>query len=70
MEDVAREVAIGASMLERWRSEELSRPARERAWTAAARFAAALSTAVMVEADKSAWYRANGLFPLQLAAWR
>ena len=26
LEDVAREVAIGASMLERWRSEELSRP--------------------------------------------
>ena len=70
LEDVAREVAIGASTLERWRSEELSRPARERAWTAAARFDAVLSTAVMDEAAKSAWCRANGLFPLQLAAWR
>ena len=70
LEDVAREVAIGTGTLERWRSEELSRPARERAWTAAARFDAVLSTAVMDEAAKSAWCRANGLFPLQLAAWR
>jgi hypothetical protein len=29
-----------------------------------------LTTAVMDEAAKSAWCRANGLFPLQLAAWR
>jgi hypothetical protein len=70
LEDVAREVAIGTGTLERWRSEELSRPARERAWTAAARFDAVLTTAVMDEAAKSAWCRANGLFPLQLAAWR
>ena len=70
LEDVAREVAIGTGTLERWRSEELSRPARERAWTAAARFDAVLTTAVMDEAAKSAWCRANGLFPLQLAGWR
>jgi len=70
LEVVAREVAIGTGTLERWRSEELSRPARERAWTAAARFDAVLTTAVMDEAAKSAWCRANGLFPLQLAAWR
>jgi transposase len=29
-----------------------------------------LTTAVMDEAAKSAWCRANGLFPLQLAEWR
>ncbi|MGH7471508.1 MAG: transposase, partial [Longimicrobiales bacterium] len=32
-EDVAREIGVGADTLERWRSEALSRPARERAWT-------------------------------------
>jgi hypothetical protein len=46
----AREVAIAASTLERW--------------TAAARFDAVLTMAVMDEAAKSAWCRANGLFPL------
>ena len=45
-------------------------PARERAWTAAARFDAVLSSAVMDEAAKSAWCRADGLFPLQLGARR
>jgi len=35
----------GTSTLERWRSEALSRPARERAWIAAARFDAVLTSA-------------------------
>src|SRR5436305_5358779 len=36
LEEVAREVGVGVWTLERWRSEALTRPARERAWTAAA----------------------------------
>jgi len=70
LEVVARETGIGTPTLERWRGEDLSRPARERAWTAAARFDAVLTTAVMDEAAKSAWCRANGLYPLQLATWQ
>jgi len=46
------------------------RPARERAWTAAARFDAVLTTAAMDEAGKSAWCRANGVHPQELAAWQ
>jgi transposase len=54
----------------RWRSDALSRPARERAWTAAARFDAVLTTAAMDEAGKSAWCRENGVYPQELATWR
>jgi len=70
LDDVAHEIGVGVSTLERWRSEALSRPARERAWTAAARFDAVLTTAVMDEAGKSAWCRENGVYPQELAAWR
>ncbi len=45
-------------------------PARERAWTAAARFDAVLSTATMDEASKSAWCRAQGVYPQDLEGWR
>jgi transposase len=69
-EDVAREVGVGVDTLERWRSDALSKPARERAWTAAARFDAVLTTAAMDEAAKSAWCRANGVYLQDLAAWR
>jgi transposase-like protein len=70
VEDVAREVGIGVDTLERWHSDALSRPARERVWTAAARFDAVLTTATMDEASKSAWCRTNGVYPQDLAAWR
>ena len=69
-EVVGREIGVGADTLERWRSEALSRPARERAWTAAARFDAVLTTAAMDEQAKSAWCRANGVYPQELASWR
>lgn len=46
---VSREFGIGESTLERWRSEALSSPARERGWTAAARFKAVFTTATMDE---------------------
>jgi transposase len=70
LEEVAREIGVGAGTLERWRSEALSRPARERAWTAAARFDAVLTTATMDEAGKSGRCRANGVYPQELAVWR
>ena len=67
---VAREVGVGVDTLERWRSEALSKPARERTWTAAARCDAVLGTAAMDEAGKSAWCRANGVCPQDLVNWR
>ena len=70
VEDVAREIGVGVSTLERWRSEALSKPAATRAWTAAARFDAVLTTAAMDESGKNAWCRANGVYPQALAAWR
>ena len=51
---VAREVGIGTGTLERWREDARSRPARGRAWTAAGRLEAVVTTAAMNEADKSA----------------
>ena len=70
LESVARDLSISAPTLERWRADALSRPARERAWTAAARFDAVLTTAAMDEAGKSAWCRENGVYPQELVAWR
>ena len=69
-EDVAGEIGTGADTLKRWFSEALAKPARERAWTAVARFDAVLTTAAMDEAAKSAWCRANGVFLHDLVAWR
>jgi hypothetical protein len=48
--------------LERWREEAQSRPARGRAWTAAARLEAVITTAAMNEAEKSAWCRKHGVY--------
>jgi transposase len=69
-EEVAREIGVGVDTLERWRSNALSRPARERAWTAAARFDAVLSTAAMDETGRNAWCREHGVYPQELAQWR
>jgi hypothetical protein len=70
LDDVSRDVGIGVDTLARWRSDALLRPARERVWTAAARFNAVLTTAAMDEAGKSAWCRAHGTYPQQLASWQ
>ncbi len=70
LDDVAHEIGVSASTLERWRSDALSRPASQRIWTAAARIDAVLSTAAMDEAGKSAWCRASGVYPQELEAWR
>ena len=70
METVSRELSISTATLERWRADALSRPARERAWTAPARFEAVLVTAAMDEASKSAWCREKGVYPQELEQWR
>ena len=67
---VAQELGVRAETLERWRSDALSRPARERAWTAAARMEAVLTTASLDEAGRGAWCRKHGVYPQQLATWR
>lgn len=69
-EDVSREIGVGVDTLQRWFSDALSRPASERAWTAAARMDAVLTTAAMDEAAKGAWCRAQGVYPQDLDAWR
>jgi len=70
VETVAHELGVGIDTLERWRSEALARPARDRSWTAAARLDAVLTTAAMDAAGQSAWCRANGVYPQELAKWR
>ena len=45
-------------------------PARGRAWTAASRLEAVVTTAAMNETDKSAWCRSHGAYPEELAKWR
>lgn len=70
LEDVALETGVSSATLERWRSEALGQPERERVWTAAARFDAVLTTAAMDEATKSAWCRTNGVYPQELDQWR
>jgi transposase len=69
-EGVAREIGVVVGTLERWRSDALARPARQRTWTAAARFDAVLSTAAMNEAARSGWCRANGVYAQELEQWR
>lgn len=69
-ERVAREIGIGSDTLERWRSEALAEPARERTWTASGRLEAVIATAVLDEAGKSAWCRQHGVYPSELEKWR
>lgn len=67
---VSQEQRVSVATLERWRAEALSRPARERAWTAAARLQAVITTATMEEAERNAWCREQGIFPSDLQQWR
>ena len=69
LERVAREVGIVPRTLERWREDAQSRPARGRAWTAACRIEAVITTAAMDEAGRSAWCREHGLYPVELDKW-
>src|SRR3990167_8420085 len=70
VEVVAREMGIGAGTLQRWREDAQSRPARGRAWTAAARLEAVITAAALDEAGKSAWCREHGVYPAELDQWR
>src|SRR5437868_11139939 len=67
---LSQEIGVSVATLERWMSDALSRPAPERAWTAAARLEAVITTAAMDEAQRSAWCREQGLFPADLQQWR
>ena len=67
---LSQEMGVSVATLERWMADALSRPARERAWTAAARLEAVIATAAMDEAQQSAWCREQGLFPADLQQWR
>ena len=70
LEEISVEVGVSVDTLERWRSESLTMPARERAWSAAARLSAVITTAAMDESTRSAWCRENGVYPQELDAWR
>lgn len=70
MAEVAREVGVRVRTLERWRADAVSRPERERVWTAAARLEAVIATAALNEAQRNAWCRAQGLYPTELEKWR
>ncbi len=70
VEAVAREIGVGVGTLERWREDAQSRPARGRAWTAAARLEAVITTAALDEAGKGAWCRQHGVYPGELDKWR
>ena len=70
LEEISVEVGVCVDTLERWRSESLTMPARERAWSATARLGAVITTAAMDESTLSAWCRENGVYPQDLDAWR
>lgn len=70
VEQVSRELGVGVATLERWRSQALAEPSRERRWTATARLEAVIATAALDEAGKSAWCREQGVYPSELARWR
>jgi hypothetical protein len=67
---VSQEIGVSVATLERWRADALSLPARERAWTAAARLQAVIATAAMDEAQRSAWCREQGVYPTELQQWK
>jgi len=50
---LSQEIGVSAATLERWMSDALSRPAPERAWTAAARLEAVIATAAIDETQRS-----------------
>ena len=67
---VVREVGLSTATLDRWREDAQSRPARRRAWTAAARLEAVVTTAALDEAGNSAWCRKHGVYSGELDKWR
>ncbi|MBV8501369.1 MAG: hypothetical protein JO006_06610 [Paucibacter sp.] len=69
-EVVSREIGVGVSTLEKWRSQSLGKPAQDKVWTAAARLQAVIATAAMDEVTRNAWCRENGLYAHQLQQWK
>ena len=69
VELIAREVGVSPGTLQRWRDEVQSRPALGRAWTAAARLEAVVTTAALPRALRSAWCREQGIYPAELDKW-
>jgi len=69
-EVVSREIGVGVSTLEKWRSQSLGKPAQEKLWTAAARLQAVIATAAMDEVSRNAWCRENGLYAHPLQQWK
>ena len=69
-EVVSREVGVTVQTLERWRSEALLEPVRDRTWTARARLEAVIATAGLDEAARAAWCREHGVYAAQLEQWR
>ena len=70
LEVVSREVGVSTGTLERWRADALASGRKRGGWTPVARLEAVIATASMSKADKSAWCRAQGLFPSELDEWR
>lgn len=68
--DVAKELGVTVSTLERWCNRVQSMPARGRAWTAAALLEAVITTAALDEAAKNGWCREHGIYPSDLEQWR
>ena len=60
---VSQEIGVSVATVERWRADALSMPARERAWTAAARLQAVIATAAMDETQLSTWCGEQGVYP-------
>ena len=58
------------SRLARWRDELASKVVPARAWSAAARLDAVITTAAMDEVSKGAWCREHGVFMTDLNTWR
>ena len=69
LELVAQEVGIGSATLQRWREDAQTRPALGRAWSAAARLQAVVTTAALAVNDKNAWCREQGIYPAELDKW-
>lgn len=68
--EVSRQLGVSQATLERWQSQALAEPTRERVWTAQARLDALLTTAMMDVESSNGWCRANGVYPQELARWR
>jgi transposase len=70
LDQIAAELGISSSTLERWRSEALASGMPRTEWSSAARFDALLVTASMSEEERSAWCRSKGIFTGDLDEWK